>query len=108
MPTGISVPCGRADRPNCGRSRGLYQFRQAATPAAAIAACTHLIEALARREIASSEGAAVHVARGNLHAVQGELDRAIADYDRAIMLDPNRAVACALSAQQTGRQPELA
>jgi tetratricopeptide (TPR) repeat protein len=35
----------------------------------------------------------VYIARGNLYAVQGEVDRAIADYDTAITLDPNRAVA---------------
>jgi tetratricopeptide (TPR) repeat protein len=66
---------------------------KAPTPEAAIAACTRLLEALAPGEIASSEGAAVYIARGNLYAVQGEVDRAIADYDTAITLDPNRAVA---------------
>jgi hypothetical protein len=37
----------------------------AATPEAAIAACTRLLQALAPGEIASSEGAAVYIARGN-------------------------------------------
>ena len=64
-----------------------------AAPEQSIAACTRLLEALARGEITSPEGAAVHVARGNLYAVQGDVERAIGDYDRAIMLDPNRAVA---------------
>src|SRR5271170_5138972 len=65
----------------------------AATPEAAIAACTRLLETLGPGEIATSEGAAVYIARGNLYAVQGEVDRAIADYDIAITLDPNRSVA---------------
>jgi tetratricopeptide (TPR) repeat protein len=65
----------------------------AATPDAAIAACTRLLDALARGEITGPEGAAVHVARGNLYAVRGEADLALADYDRAILLDPTRAVA---------------
>ena len=46
-----------------------------------MAACTRLVEALARGEIAGPEGAAVHMARGNLYAVRREVDRAIADYD---------------------------
>jgi hypothetical protein len=46
---------------------------RAATPAAATAACTRLLEALAPGEIASPEGAAVYIARGNLYAVQGEV-----------------------------------
>src|SRR5260370_23518615 len=64
----------------------------AATPEPAIAACTRLLEALARGEISGPEGAAVHVARGNLHAVQGDVERAIGEHDRAITFDPNRAV----------------
>jgi tetratricopeptide (TPR) repeat protein len=93
LPTGISVlafaqPAAIAvDREACTNSGS------AATPEAAIAACTRLLEALAPGEIASSEGAAVYIARGNLYAVQGEVDRAIDDYDIAITLDPNRAVA---------------
>src|SRR5882762_917368 len=75
------------DRDSCIKSNN------AATPEPAIAACTRLLEALARGEIGVPEGAAVHVARGNLHALQGDVERAIGDYDRAIMLDPNRAVA---------------
>src|SRR5258708_12020164 len=75
------------DRDSCIKSNN------AATPEPAIAACTRLLEALARGEISVPEGAAVHVARGNLHAVAGDVERAIGDYDRAIMLDPNRAVA---------------
>ena len=71
----------------------MHQFRGAATPEVAIAACTRLLEALGPGEIASSEGAALYIARGNLYAVQGDVDRAIADYDIAITLDPNRAVA---------------
>jgi tetratricopeptide (TPR) repeat protein len=74
------------DRDSCINSNN------AATPEPAIAACTRLLEALARGEISGPEGAAVHVARGNLHAVQGDVERAIGDYDRAITLDPNRAV----------------
>jgi hypothetical protein len=58
-----------------------------AAPDAAVDACTHLIEALARGELGVPEGAAVHVARGNLYAVQGNVDQAITDYDRAILLD---------------------
>ena len=65
----------------------------AATPQAAIAACTRLLETLPPVEIATPEGAAVYIAGGNLYAVQGEVDRAIADYEVAITLDPNRAVA---------------
>jgi tetratricopeptide (TPR) repeat protein len=93
VPAGISVAVFAqptaipADREACITSGN------AATPAAAIAACTRLLEALGPGEIASSEGAAVYIARGNLNAVQGEVDRAIADYDTAITLDPNRAVA---------------
>src|SRR6266481_1011913 len=75
------------DRDSCINSNN------AATPEPAIAACTRLLEALARGEISVPEGAAVHVARGNLHAARGDVERAIGDYDRAIMLDPNRAVA---------------
>src|SRR5258706_15798143 len=74
------------DRDSCINSNN------AATPEPAIAACTRLLEALARGEISGPEGAAVHVARGNLHAVQGDVERAIGDYDRAITFDPNRAV----------------
>jgi tetratricopeptide (TPR) repeat protein len=77
----------RGDRDPCINSNN------AATPEPAIAACTRLLEALARGELSSTEGAAVHVARGNLYAIQGDVERAIGDYDRAIMLDPNRAVA---------------
>jgi tetratricopeptide (TPR) repeat protein len=65
----------------------------AATPQAAIAACARLLETLSPGDIATPEGAAVYIARGNLYAVQGDVDRAIADYDEAITLDPNRAVA---------------
>jgi len=92
VPTGISVaafaqPVAIAvDRKDCITSGS------AATPEAAIAACTRLLQALAPGEIASSEGAAVYIARGNLYGVQGEVDRAIADYDIAITLDPNRAI----------------
>src|SRR5260370_7275803 len=75
------------DRDSCINSNN------AATPEPAIAACTRLLEALARGEISVPEGAAVHVARGNLHAVAGDVKRAIGDYDRAIMLDPNRPAA---------------
>src|SRR5260370_15735183 len=75
------------DRDSCINSNN------AATPEPAIAACTRLLEALARGEISGPEGAAVHVARGNLHAARGDVERAIGDYDRAIMLDPNPAVA---------------
>jgi len=57
------------DRDSCINSNN------AATPEPAIAACTRLLEALARGEISGPEGAAVHVARGNLHAVQGDVDR---------------------------------
>jgi tetratricopeptide (TPR) repeat protein len=93
VPTCISVAAFAqpatisADREACITSG------KAATPEVAIAACTRLLEALAPGEIASSEGAAVYIARGDLYAVQGEVDRAIADYDTAITLDPNRAVA---------------
>src|SRR5215470_992193 len=93
VPTGVSATAVAqtaqisVDRAACINSNN------AAAPEPAIAACTRLLEALARGEISGSEGAAVHVARGNLHAVRGDVDRAIADYDRAIMLDPNRAVA---------------
>jgi tetratricopeptide (TPR) repeat protein len=93
VPTGISVlafaqPAAISiDREACINSGS------APTPEAAIAACTRLLDTLARGEIPGLEGAAVHIARGNLHAVQGEVDRAIADYDIAITLDPNRAVA---------------
>jgi len=76
-----------ADREACNNPK------DAAAPEQAIAACARLLEALARGEITGPEGAAVHVARGNLYAVQGDVDRAIGDYDGAIMLDPNRAVA---------------
>jgi tetratricopeptide (TPR) repeat protein len=81
QPAAISV-----DREACINSGS------AATPEAAIAACTRLLQALAPGEIASSEGAAVYIARGNLYGVQGEVGRAIADYDIAITLDPNRAI----------------
>src|SRR5437899_6382995 len=90
VPTGISATALAqtaqisSDRDSC---------INAAAPEPAIAACTRLLEALARGEISVPEGAAVHVARGNLHAVAGDVARAIGDYDRAIALDPNRAVA---------------
>ena len=64
-----------------------------ATADAAMAACTRLVEALARGELTPQEGAAVHMVRGNLYAVRRDIDRAIADYDRAIALDADRAVA---------------
>src|SRR6516162_9813646 len=93
VPTCISVaafpqPASTSvDRKDCITSGS------AATPQAAIAACTRLLETLSAGDIATPEGAAVYIARGNLYAVQGEVDRAIADYDIAITLDPDRAVA---------------
>src|SRR5882672_6041521 len=93
VPTGISATALAqtaqisTDRDSCINSNNT------ATPEPAIAACTRLLEALARGEISVPEGAAVHVARGNLHAARGDVERAIGDYDRAIMLDPNRALA---------------
>jgi tetratricopeptide (TPR) repeat protein len=59
----------------------------------AIVACTALIESAARGGITPQDAASAHIARGNLYAVQGAVDRAIADYDHAIALDPTRAVA---------------
>src|SRR5271166_3660081 len=64
-----------------------------ATAEAAMAACTRLVEALARGELAAPQGAAVHMARGNLYAVRRDLESAIADYDRAIALDASRSLA---------------
>jgi tetratricopeptide (TPR) repeat protein len=93
VPTCISVPAFAQPAAIAVDREACINSGSAATPEAAIAACTRLLEALAPGEIASSEGAAVYIARGNLYAVQGEVDRAIADYDVAITLDPNRAVA---------------
>jgi tetratricopeptide (TPR) repeat protein len=93
VPSGISAPAFAQPAAIAVDREACVISGTAATPAAAIAACTRLLDALAPGEIASSEGAAVYIARGNLYAVQGEVDRAIADYDTAITLDPNRAVA---------------
>src|SRR5215813_6983891 len=99
IPTGISATALAqtaqilVDRDSCINSNNPVK------PGPAIAACTRLLEALARGEISGPEGAAVHVARGNLHAVRGDVERAIADYDRAITLDANRAGALAANGE---------
>jgi hypothetical protein len=59
----ISVDCEACTNPN-----------DAAAPEPAIAAWTRLLEAFARGTITNLEGAAVYVARGNLYAVQGDID----------------------------------
>jgi tetratricopeptide (TPR) repeat protein len=57
----------------------------------AIAACTDL---LASGRYEGHGAAAVHVARGSHYSrAKGNLDRAIADYDEAIRLDPKYALA---------------
>jgi tetratricopeptide (TPR) repeat protein len=93
VPTGISATAvAQTDQISVDREACINSNDATAREAAA-AACTRLLDALARGEITGPEGAAVHVARGNHYALRGEADLAIADYDRAIMLDPNRAVA---------------
>lgn len=59
-------------------------------PAAAIQACTHMIEfgGLERRELARA-----YYTRGTQWAGQGNHDRAIADFDLAVELDPELAAA---------------
>src|SRR5215471_7944387 len=57
----------------------------------AIASCMPLLEAWGRNQ--RPEGAAGYLAHGNLHAVRGDVERAMAHDDRAIMLDPNCALA---------------
>jgi hypothetical protein len=93
VPTCISVAAFAQPAVTSVDRKACIDSGSAATPQAAITACTRLLEALAPGEIASPEGAAVYIARGNLYAVQGEVHRAIADYDTAITLDPSRAVA---------------
>jgi tetratricopeptide (TPR) repeat protein len=92
VPTGIWVTAvAQTDQISVDRETCIKP--NSAAPDAAIAACTRLLDAPSRGEISGPEGAAVHVARGNLHAIQGNVDGALADYDRAITLDPNHAVA---------------
>src|SRR5271169_2870078 len=92
-PAGMSIPAV-AQAPQLSLDReACINSSNARPPEAAIAACTRLVEAFAQGEISGPEGAAAHMARGNLYAVRREVDRAIADYDRAITLDPGRAVA---------------
>jgi tetratricopeptide (TPR) repeat protein len=93
VPTGISATAvAQTDQISVDRE-ACINSNDATAREAATAACTRLLDALARGEITGPEGAAVHVASGNHYALRGEADLAIADYDRAIMLDPNRAVA---------------
>jgi tetratricopeptide (TPR) repeat protein len=85
VPTGISATAvAQTDQISVDRE-ACINSNDAAAREAVTAACTRLLDALAR-EITGPEGAAVHVARGNLYAVRGEADLAIADYDRAIIL----------------------
>lgn len=56
----------------------------------AIAACTHIIED-ANENVFTR--AAAHLERGNVYALKGDYDRAIADYSQAIKLDPTYAKA---------------
>jgi tetratricopeptide (TPR) repeat protein len=58
---------------------------------AAIAACTRIMQNANVRTPASR--AMVYTMRGRVYQTKGELDRAIADYDEAIRLDPISAKA---------------
>jgi tetratricopeptide (TPR) repeat protein len=87
LPHTAAAEASAVDRDTCVNSDNT------ATPDAAMAACTRLVEALARGELTAPEGAAVHMIRGNLYAVRRDVEHAIADYDRAIALDADRALA---------------
>src|SRR5437879_5791893 len=78
---GLTASAMADDRAEC-RDR-------AGAPDAAIAACTRLIAAGTTR---GSELADIHAARGTALRMQGDFDRAIADFDAAILIAPSRAI----------------
>jgi tetratricopeptide (TPR) repeat protein len=64
---------------------------QAADRDRSIAGCSQLLARGAR--LSAKNRAAAYNNRGNAYVVKGELDRALADYDAAIILDPESSLA---------------
>jgi tetratricopeptide (TPR) repeat protein len=79
LATGLIAPALADDRSDC---------RGPSAPDAAVAACTRLIGAGAAK---GPQLADLYAARGSAYRAQAYLDRAIADFDEAIRLDPARA-----------------
>jgi tetratricopeptide (TPR) repeat protein len=81
---GLTAPALADDRADC---------RATGAPDTTIAACTRLI---GLGGVQAHQLADLHVARGNAYRAQSDLDRAIADFDEAVRLDPARPFFLAL------------
>jgi len=79
-----------SDQPNFSQQFDWCSGKDSPTPKMQIAGCSGLIESGRGNQKGLSEA---FYNRGNAYAASGDFDRAIADYDQAIRLNPNMAAA---------------